>query len=54
MKRGYFQYRDAATRETWYRGKWYDETDEDSMAALKQRMEDDVESAASDIYWDRR
>ena len=53
MMRGYFHYCDAATREIWYRGKWYDETDEDDMEALKKRMEDDADNAAADMYWDR-
>ena len=53
MMRGYSHYRDAATREIWYKGTWYDETNEDDMEALKKRQEDDADNVAADIYWDR-
>jgi len=52
MTRKYYQHYDPITREYWYRGTWYDSTDEAQMKALEQRKDDEANAAVSDIYWD--
>ena len=47
------KYRDAATRETWYKGTWYDEEDPEQMAALKEREELDAEMKVEHREYER-